>query len=235
MLMTEEERLSFLKKKGIEATFINFSDIRDLSPEAFVNEILVDRLEAKAVICGFNYRFGKNASGNSDTLRENCDKKGIKCVIVNEVELDGAPVNSTSIRKAIEKGDILTANKMLGRSFGFTAEVIDGDKRGRTWGFPTINQQLPEGFVTPYFGVYKSVVTVDGRQYTGVTNIGLRPTVGTDIVLSETHILDFDGNLYGKAVDIRLIGFIRPEIKFNSFDSLVSQIKSDISKVKGGV
>lgn len=235
MIMTGEERLRFLEEKGITATLINFSEIRNLSPEAFVDEILIERLNAKAVVCGFNYRFGKNASGNADTLSGICNKKGIKCVIVSEVELDGIPVNSTSIRKAIENGDILTANKMLGRSFGFTAEVVDGDKRGRTWGFPTINQRLPEGLVIPCFGVYKSVVTVDGMQYTGVTNIGLRPTVGTDVVLSETHILDFDGNLYGKAVDIRLVAFIRHEIRFDSFDELILQIKSDISTVKGGV
>ena len=235
MIMTEEERLSFLREKGIEAIFINFSEIKDLSPEAFVDEILIERLNAKAVVCGFNYRFGKNASGDADTLRALCDKKGLKCEIVSEVELDGTQVNSTAIRKTIEKGDISTANKMLGRSFGFSAEVIDGDKRGRTWGLPTINQKLPEGLAVPLFGVYKSAVTVGGKKYMGVTNIGLRPTVGTDIVLSETHILDFDGNLYGEVVDVRLTDFIRPEKKFVSFDELISQIKSDISTVKGGV
>ncbi len=235
MIMTGEERLRFLEEKGITATLINFSEIRNLSPESFVDEILIERLNAKAVVCGFNYRFGKNASGDADTLRALCDKKGLKCEIVSEVELEGIQVNSTAIRKTIEKGDISTANKMLGRSFGFSAEVIDGDKRGRTWGLPTINQKLPEGLAVPLFGVYKSAVTVGGKKYMGVTNIGLRPTVGTDIVLSETHILDFDGNLYGEVVDVRLTDFIRPEKKFVSFDELISQIKSDISTVKGGV
>jgi riboflavin kinase/FMN adenylyltransferase len=234
MLMTEEERLSFIKEKGLEVTPVSFSEIRDLSPEAFVDTILIARLNAKAVVCGFNYRLGKNATGDARMLREICAVKGIRCVVVDEVETDGTSVNSTSIRKAIEIGDITAANKMLGRSFGFSATVIDGDKRGREWGFPTINQKLPEGLVIPRFGVYKSTVKLDGKEYDGVTNIGLRPTVGTDTVRSETHILSFDGNLYGKDIDVRLISFIRPEKKFDSFDELILQIKSDISLVKGG-
>ena len=234
MLMTGEERLSFLKEKGLEVTLVSFSEIRDLSPEDFVDTILLGHLNAKAVVCGFNYRFGKNATGDAEMLREICNSKGIQCIVVDEVETDGNPVNSTSIRKAIEKGDISTANKLLGRSFGFASTVIDGDKRGRTWGLPTINQKLPKGLVIPRFGVYKSTVTVDGRVYVGVTNIGLRPTVGTDTVRSETHILGFDGDIYGKEVDVRLISFIRPEKKFDSFDELILQIKSDISFVKGG-
>ena len=148
---------------------------------------------------------------------------------------DSLPVSSTAIRKKIENGGIEAANRMLGRCFGFTATVIDGDKRGRTWGFPTINQRLPEDMVVPRFGVYQSLVRVGGQEYKGVTNIGSRPTVGTEIVLSETHILDFNGDLYGKDAEIRLIRFIRPEQKFGSFDELVLQIKKDCLTVKGGV
>ncbi len=233
-LMTDSERLAFLEEKGLTIKTVNFADIRNLSPEEFVDGILLKAFNARAVVCGYNYRFGRNAVGNAELLRHLCEQRNIKCITVDEVMLDGNPVSSTEIRKAVENGDIVLANRMLGRYFGFTAQVIRGDARGRTWGFPTINQRLPDGLVIPRFGVYQSVVRFDGREYTGVTNIGSRPTVGTHIVLSETNILDFDGDLYGKNVEVRLIRFIRPEHKFGSFDELVKQIKNDVSAVKGG-
>lgn len=233
-LITEEERADLFKKNGIEPFVISFSRIKDFSPKEFVEKVLVSELDARIVVCGFNYRFGNKAKGDAKLLEEICIEKGIKCVIINEVVKDGMPVSSTAIRSAVECGDIEKANAMLGRSFGYCTEVINGDKRGRTWGFPTINQKLPEGLVVPKFGVYESIVTVEGQSYLGVTNIGLRPTVGTEKVLSETHILSFDGVLYGKKVDVRLIRFIRSEQKFSSFDELILQIESDVNSVKGG-
>ncbi|MBP3939513.1 MAG: bifunctional riboflavin kinase/FAD synthetase [Clostridia bacterium] len=233
-LITEEERADIFKKNGIEPFVISFSRIKDFSPKEFVEKVLVSELDARIVVCGFNYRFGNKAKGDAKLLEEICIEKGIKCVIINEVVKDGMPISSTAIRNAVECGDIEKANAMLGRSFGYCTEVINGDKRGRTWGFPTINQKLPEGFVVPKFGVYESIVTVEGQRYLGVTNIGLRPTVGTEKVLSETHILSFDGVLYGKKVDVRLIRFIRSEQKFSSFDELILQIESDVNSVKGG-
>lgn len=233
-LITEEERADLFKKNGIEPFVISFSRIKDFSPKEFVEKVLVNELDARIVVCGFNYRFGNKAKGDAKLLEEICIEKGIKCVIINEVVKDGMPVSSTAIRSAVECGDIEKANAMLGRSFGYCAEVVNGDKRGRTWGFPTINQKLPEGLVVPKFGVYESIVTVEGQSYLGVTNIGLRPTVGTEKVLSETHILSFDGVLYGKKVDVRLIRFIRSEQKFSSFDELILQIESDVNSVKGG-
>ena len=234
-LITDSERAELFKKKGIETFTVSFSEIRDFSPEEFVEEILIKKLNAKVVLCGFNYRFGNKAKGDAKLLENLCIEKGIKCVIIDEVEIDGMAVSSTAIRKAVECGDIEKANSMLGRCFGYCTEVINGDKRGRTWGFPTVNQKLPEGLSVPCSGVYESVVTVDAKSYKGITNIGSRPTVGTKEMLSETHILDFDGELYGKCVDIRLVRFIRKEQKFSSFQELIEQIKSDVSSVKGGV
>lgn len=234
-LMTDDERLVFLKEKGLRIQTVNFADIRNLTPEQFVDDVLIKLFNAKAVVCGFNYRFGKGATGDAALLESLCNSRGINCVTVNEILFGSIPVSSTAIRRSIENGDITLANRMLGRPFGYTSTVIDGDKRGRKWGFPTINQRLPDGLVVPRYGVYKSVVTLDEREYAGVTNIGLRPTIGTDVVLSETHILDFDGDLYGRDVSVKLIRFIRPEQRFNSFDELVQQIKNDCIMVKGGV
>ncbi len=234
MLIAEKERINRLTSKGFDYKKISFQKIKGYTPEEFVKEILIGEFNAQAVVCGFNYRFGTGASGNAQTLCELCKKYSIECVIVDEIELDGVGVSSTAIRNAVQAGDIGLVNKMLGRPFGFSSTVIDGDKRGRTWGLPTVNQKLPEGLVVPKFGVYEARVTVDGKRYKGVTNIGSRPTVGTDMVLSETHIIDFNESVYGKNVDIRLLRFLRPEQKFSSFDELIAQIKSDVLKVKGG-
>ncbi len=232
MLMTAEERNCIIAENGLEIRTIVFNEIKELSPQEFVEKILVGRFGARAVCCGYNYRFGKNASGNAQTMKEICDRLGLECRIAGEVDVDSCAASSTEIRKFIENGEIEKANKMLGHPFGFCTRVIDGDKRGRTLGFPTINQELPVGLVLPKFGVYQADVTVDGEHYKGVSNIGRRPTVGTEKVLSETYIIDFHKNIYGEYVDIRPVRFIRPERKFSSFDELAKQIKSDAKEVR---
>lgn len=232
MLMTVTERNLIIKENGFRIETLVFNEIRDLSPSDFVEKILVGRLGAAAVCCGYNYRFGKDASGTAQTMCEICGKLGLQCKVSGEVDVDCCAVSSTKIRGFIENGEIEKANKMLGRPFGFSARVIDGDKRGRVLGFPTINQIIPEELAMPKFGVYQSVVTVDGEKFKGVTNVGRRPTVGTEKILSETHILDFDRDIYGENVDVRLIKFIRPEKKFSSFDELARQIKSDAKEVR---
>lgn len=234
MLMTAEERLDMVTDEGFQVCILNFEEIRELSPEKFVSEILISSLNVKAVVCGYNYRFGHNAIGTAETMQSLCNQFRIECTVVGEIDSDNEPVSSTLIRSLIENGNIEKANKMLGREFGFSTEVVDGDKRGRTWGFPTINQVIPQNLVMPKFGVYATQVKVDGKIYCGVTNIGKRPTVGTDITLSETNILDFTQNIYGKTVDIRLKRFIRAEEKFSSFDELKKQIAEDIRNVKRG-
>ena len=232
MLMTVTERNRIINENGLRIETLVFNEIRDLSPSDFVEKILVGRLGAAAVCCGYNYRFGKGASGTAQTMSEICGRLGLKCRVSGEVDVDRCAVSSTKIRGFIENGEIEKANKMLGRPFGFSSRVIDGDKRGRVLGFPTINQIIPEELAMPRFGVYQSVVTVNGEKYKGVTNVGKRPTVGTEKILSETHILDFDRDIYGENVDVRLIKFIRPEKKFSSFDELARQIKSDAKEVR---
>ena len=227
MLMTVGERNEYIIKKGLKLETIIFNEIKNLSPEDFVEKILVEKLRAGAICCGYNYRFGKDAAGSAETMRKICDRLGIKCKIAGEVDVAGHAVSSTQIRSLIENGETEKAHEMLGHKFGFSSPVIDGDKRGRRLGFPTINQELPQELVLPRFGVYRTDVTVGNKRYKGVTNIGKRPTVGTEKILSETYIIDFDESIYGESVDIRLIKFIRSERKFSSFDELARQIKTD--------
>lgn len=231
MLTLPQERDKIISKNGLKIVTLPFAEIKQLSPAEFVEEILIKQLHAAVVCCGFNYRFGKNAVGDAEMMNKLCRERGIDCCVVDEVDFEGQPVSSTEIRSLIENGQIEKANRILGRSFGFCSTVIDGDKRGRKLGFPTINQEIPSELVLPKFGVYETAVTVLGKKYKGITNIGKRPTVGTDKILGETHILDFSGNIYGETVDIRLKRFIRPEKKFSSFEELARQIEADKREV----
>lgn len=231
MLTLPQERDRIINENGLKIVTLPFAEIKQLSPAEFVEEILIKQLHAAVVCCGFNYRFGKNAVGDAKMMEKLCREHGIECCVVDEVDFEGQPVSSTEIRSLIENGQIEKANRILGRSFGFCSTVIDGDKRGRKLGFPTINQEIPSGLVLPKFGVYKTAVTVSGKEYKGITNIGKRPTVGTDRILAETHILDFSGDIYGETVDIRLKRFIRPEKKFSSFEELARQIEADKREV----
>ena len=143
------------------------------------------------------------------------------------VVLDGDRISSTRIREYIKKGNMALAWRMMGRPYSLCFPVVSGNKIGRTIAFPTINQVYPEHFMIPRFGVYVSVTEVDGELYPSVTNVGVKPTVGSDCPLAETFILNFSGNLYGKKVRVNLCHFIRPEKKFSSIDELRIQIARD--------
>lgn len=227
-LLTPARRDRLLEKMGVEELLTaDFDAIRDLSPEEFVRDILRDRLDARLVVCGFNYRFGKHGAGTADTLRQLGQAYGIQVIAVPAVEADGQPVSTTRIRGCLQTGDMEQANRLLGFPFTLDFEVVHGRHLGREWGTPTINQPLPPGFVQPRFGVYASVVIVDGRMTYGVTNIGVKPTVGADAPLAETWIPDFTGDLYGQPVRVMPIRFLREETAFANLDELKEQIKLD--------
>lgn len=226
-LLTDTIRDNLLAELGVEKIILDFKDIMNLSPEEFFYEILLKRFNASELSCGENYTFGKNGDGNADLLLKLCLQNGIKLNIATMLTIKGVPISSTAIRAALENGDIKAANEMLGRPFSFDFKVVDGDKRGRTLGFPTINQFFTDGFAEPKHGVYASVAVFGGKLYAAVTNFGLRPTIGTNSLRSETYIIGFDGDLYGQNINIGLISYIRPEIKFKNLDELLSQIAKD--------
>ncbi len=230
-LTTDEQRERIFADYGVELLCEpDFSEIRGLSAESFVRDILVDRLGAKHVVCGFNYRFGNGAKGNADMLRQLCAEHGIDCTVVPSVEVDGKSVSSSAIRAFLDEGDAESAAAMLGRPFAYELEVVGGRHLGRTLGAPTINQMFPEGFICPKYGVYASFAEVDGNRYCAVTNIGIKPTVGSDKPLSETWICDYSGDLYGRKIKVNLVKYLRPEQKFPSIEALKEAILADGEK-----
>ena len=134
----------------------------------------------------------------------------------------------TLIRKLISDGDMKKAEKLLGRPFSYTLEVIHGQQKGRLLGFPTANQIFPDNFAIPKYGVYSSKTTIDGKIFKSITNIGIRPTITDDTLLSETHIIGFNDDLYGQYIKVELLSFIREERKFNSLNEVFNQVREDI-------
>lgn len=230
-LVTDKKRNQLLKEWGYTPEYLDFTEVSRLSPEEFVDKILIEKFNATALCCGFNYRFGNGAKGDVTILKKLCAEREIKLTVCNQVEYDGAPVSSTRIRECIKNGDIRTANKMLGRYFSYNFEVVHGDARGRILGSPTINQFFSDNFTVADFGVYASFTVVDGKKYISVTNIGIRPTIkGGSEKRSETNIVGFDGDLYGQDIEVFLVEKLRGERAFNSLDELSESISADRKK-----
>lgn len=228
------DRLSELAAAGADLAFVyDFAEIRDLLPEAFVRNVLADTLHARAVFAGYNYTFGARAAGDSALLARLCAENGIGCGITDRVEALGDAVSSTRIRALLAAGEIETANALLTYPYYLYAPVLHGKALGHTLGFATINQSFGAARALPAFGIYYTKTTVDGRTYRSVSNVGIRPTVEhTENVNLETHILDFDGDLYGKTVKVEFFGRGREEKRFDSVETLRTAVLSDCEKAR---
>lgn len=205
----------------------SFAAFRDLSPADFVGQVLEHQLQAKAVFCGFNFRFGKDGAGDADTLRTLCAERGITVTVAARLADADGTISSDRIRRLIEAGAVDKAHALLGHPFIIDTVVSHGQALGRTLGSPTANQILPTDFVRPRFGVYASAAVIDGRLYRGVTNLGVRPTVGADSPLAETWFADYAGDLYDRPLQVQLLHFLRDEKKFDSLEELKAQILTD--------
>ncbi len=226
-LITDQDKAELLERNGVEVIKTDFLKIKDYEPEKFFEEILLKELNAGAICCGFNYHFGKGGKGDARLLESLCKSAGIAFFAANSVDFDGEAISSTRIRSALQNGKIQEANAMLGRSFGYKLEVVHGDKIGRKIGCPTINQLFPSELIVPKYGVYSSQTVIDGKEYRCVTNIGRRPSFENNEQRSETHIIGFDGDLYGQFVQVCLIDYKRGEKKFNSLEELKEQLNKD--------
>ena len=233
-LLTREQRLWKLEEQGADAVLLaEFEEVRHLPPERFVNEILYETMHASCCVCGFNYRFGVHASGDAETLTRLCGEKGIRVIVQPPVTTaDGVPISSSRIRETLRNGEMEQANAMLGSPYTLSLPVLHGQALGRTIGIPTANQCFPDGMVIPKRGVYASFVTLGKDVCPAVTNIGVRPTVSGEGVTAETHLIGYDGDLYGQTIAVSLERYLRPETKFPSLEKLKQAIFGDIEAAK---
>lgn len=232
-LTTTDEKLSLITKLGVDyAILADFESVRNLSPEEFVSDILIKKCRAEAAVCGFNFRFGKGGAGDAMTLQKLMAER--ECIVVDPVHARGGLVSSSAIRQIIESGDMEATAEMLGRPFSVTLPVTVGKRLGRRIGIPTINQNFPDGHIIPATGIYACTVKTPDGTYLGAANVGFRPTVesGVNRANCETHIIGYDGCLYGKNLKVSFYKRLRGEEKFPSLDELKAQIQADIEETK---
>lgn len=225
-IITRQNKLEILAGLGVKQAYvIDFLQIRDITAQDFIRDILKNCFNAEFAVCGFNYHFGKSALGNKEVLQKLCSEYNIASSAQTQICYENLPVSSSRIRNCIRQGDMPSVNAMLGRPYHISSPVIHGRQLGRQWGTPTMNQRFPKGLVLPMFGVYASAVKIDGKEYCGVTNVGIKPTVGSDEVLSETWMPDYQGQeLYGETIDVCLTEKLRGEKKFGSIEELKAEI-----------
>jgi riboflavin kinase/FMN adenylyltransferase len=239
LLMTYEEKRTQLESLGIEFCVEEpfNAEFAALSAHEFFHEYLLKTLHAQAIIVGMDFAFGRKREGNIELLKQYCAEKQVQLELAQPVLKEGRVISSSLIREALSKGDLKDAEQLLGHPFSYRGEIVHGDKRGRTIGFPTANMKCEEKFpLLP--GVYATSVYWQGQVHPSVTNIGKRPTFQQDEGLNliplkiETHILDQTFDLYGEILEVRFHDRIRDERKFASIDELKMQIQSDVNLAK---
>ena len=227
-LLTDEEKLALLEECGADCTVIaDFSVFKEMQAENFVCDFLIQRLNARVAVCGFNFRFGKDAAGDCSILHELMHKSGRSAKILSEYTKSGKTVSSTDIKRLIESKKLTEAALLLGKPYFLSGKVSHGFGLGKKLGIPTINMNLPAGKFIPPNGVYFTITETSSARYVSMTNVGSCPTFEERPSHAETFILDFDENLYDCNVKIYFIRFLREEKKFSSAEELIMQIKLD--------
>lgn len=234
LLTTPEDRLELFEEAGLDfAAVLTFDEaMRSLSPEGFVETVLANGLGARLVVVGDGFRFGHDAGGDVDELRRLGDHFGFAVRGVELLETGAGPISSTLVRQALRAGDVAAAAGLLGRRFARTGRVIAGDHRGTEIGFPTANLDIREGLAIPARGVYAAVAVLESARIPAVVNIGVRPTFDGVREVVETHLLDFNADLYGRDLTLEFVERLRPEKRFDSVTELVEQIGKDVESAR---
>lgn len=235
LLTTVNKKIQLLGETALRYLYFDEFDenYSRMKPESFVTEILLGRLNARLVVAGFDYRFGYKGQGDVNMLKELGKSSGFKVLIIPPIKIDNEIVSSTIIRENVARGDMVTVFKLLGRHYSITGQVMDGRRVGSKIGFPTANLHPEEYLVLPHNGVYITKTLMDGRFYESITNAGINPTFGDmGRIRVETHILNFNENIYSKNIEVFFISKIRSEIRFKNKDELVGQIHRDITAAK---
>ena len=235
-LTTPEEKLLKFEEFGIDnVVIINFTKEFSRTPsEVFIKDYIIDHIHPAYIVVGYDHHFGKNRMGDFGLLNTLMKKYNFKVERIAAQDIENIAISSTKIRNALAVGNVKSANRLLGYTYSVTAEVVVGNKIGRTLGFPTANLELPrEYMLINNRGVYACLVDYEGKTYKAMANIGLRPTIGDrseDNPIIEVNLFDFDGDLYGKEIRVRFIDRIRDEEKFEGLPELKAQLEQDREK-----
>lgn len=229
-ITTNNERRAYFESLGvdIEVEYPFTDEFLHTDPDSFVKNVIVGKLNAKVVVVGTDFHFGKNRAGNAQYLMEAGKKYGFETVIVEKEKFQDREISSTYVREELRLGHMETVNVLLGRPYSVSGVVCPGNQLGKKMNIPTMNLYPPVSKLLPPKGVYASVTRIDGKSYYGVTNIGVKPTVSEENSVSvETYLFDYDATSYGCHIVVELSHFIRPEMKFESMDTLSKQMESD--------
>lgn len=235
VIYTDEERKNLLKDSGLDY-MVDYPFTRETintSADEFIEKIIHGKLGAKKLVVGTDFRFGKNRLGDVELLKRKSKNYHYELKVIEKKKMYGEIISSTRIRALIKRGDIKTANELLGRAFSFSGEIIHGNHLGHTVGMPTINIKPDESKLLPPFGVYASDTELDGETYRGITNIGVKPTISDNNTVGvETWLFGLNKDVYGHVAKVKLLDFIRPEMKFASLEEVKMQVNIDAKRAK---
>ncbi|MCH7410498.1 bifunctional riboflavin kinase/FAD synthetase [Belliella sp. DSM 111904] len=230
LLSTFEEKAKFLKEAGIDhlLTIPFTKEFSQLSSDEFIQKVIIDTIQTRKLVIGYDHRFGKNREGSFEYLKSNIDHYPFGLEEISRQDVDDVGVSSTKIRTALLEGKVHVANEYLGRPYELNGIIIKGQQVGRSIGFPTANVHIPNDYkLIPCDGAYAVKVVVEGVTYDGMLNIGNRPTVNGSSRSIEVNLFDFEGNLYDMRVCVKLMSYLRPEVKFDGLDALKAQLNRD--------
>ena len=230
LLTTLSEKVKLLEEMGVDHLIILpfTKELSQMSSEEFIRDILVDKIQTKTLVIGYDHKFGKNREGSFEYLQSHSSLFGFAIEEISRQDVDDLGVSSTKIRTALAQGDIATANKYLGRPYDLSGQVVKGQQIGRSLGFPTANIQIAEDYkLLPRDGAYAVHAEVNSIRYKAILNIGDRPTVDGQKKTIEAHLIDFEGDLYGQELRVYFQEFLREEKKFESLDALKNQLVVD--------
>ncbi len=234
-LTTVEEKRRIFETAGVDylIEYPFYQETADMEPETYIKDVLVNKLHAKCIVAGDDLSYGKRGAGDDKLLKEKAAEYGYDVIIIEKVLYEGREVSSTYVRDEVKKGNMELVHNLLGMPYHVGGRIIHGRKLGRTIGMPTVNLEPPEEKLLPPKGVYYSYVMLQGKRYWAITNIGTKPTVDANKVMGvESFIYDFDDEVYGEELEVYLLSFKRPEMRFDSVESLKAQMANDIEDGK---
>lgn len=229
IITTNQTKFEIIEDLGVDIIYlINFTrEFMSYTPIMFLKDFLADNLKIKGIVVGYDYTYGYKKSGDVDFLNKNKDLFN-SVDVIDQISSHGVKISSTLIRSLIEEGKLKEANELLSRPYKLIGEIIHAKGLGKKMGYPTANLKLIDNFVIPRFGVYDTDIIINGERFRASTNIGTNPTVEHDGIKIEAHILDFNRDIYGEIVELELLDFVRPELKFDSIEELFEQIAKDV-------